>query len=249
VRRLSASDELSDFLEPYDAVARPARAQRPWVLANMVVGLDGSAAIAGRVGALSTPADARLFRELRSVADVVLVGAETVRRERYGPVRLEERLQDRRVAQGRPAVPALAVVSRSLDFDWSIPLFADAHPNQPPVLVTGSAVDADRLGEAKQHGDVLSAGLDSVDVVDALGQLRERGADVVLCEGGPTLLGELVARDVLDELCMTLTPVLGGDPLPLALAPSGAELARFDLAHALVDDGTLFLRYERQGAR
>jgi riboflavin biosynthesis pyrimidine reductase len=250
VRELRAGDDVQDLMTPYRQVSRPPRGDRPWVLANMVGSLDGSAAVAGRVGVLSTPADAQLFRELRSVADVVLVGAETVRRERYGPVRLNEALQADRVRAGQSPLPPIAVVSRAAAFDWSIPLFADSDPAVRPLLVTCTAAHPAQLDEASQHAELVMAGESSVDVADALRQLRERGAGVVLCEGGPTLLGGLVAAGLLDELCLTITPVMGGDPLPLSVAPVGADLARFALAHTLVDDdGTLFLRYETVGSR
>src|SRR3954464_8001717 len=103
---LRPGDSIDDPLAPYAAVSRVAHEDRPHVVANMVGGLDGSAAVSGRVGVLSGPADARLFTELRSIADVVLVGARTVRRERYGPVKL----RGERIAQGRPPTPRIAVV-------------------------------------------------------------------------------------------------------------------------------------------
>jgi riboflavin biosynthesis pyrimidine reductase len=244
VRWLKPDDDVVDLLAPYTSVSRHGRGPRPHVLANMVGGLDGTAAISGRVGALSDPTDARLFRELRSVADVVLVGAETVRRERYGPVRLDDALRAQRTAVGRAPVPRLAVVTRSLQLDWSVPLFADADPAAAPIIVTCADADPARLADAEQHADVVVAGASSVDVGRALGELHALGASVVLCEGGPRLLGELVAADLLDELCLSIAPVMGGDPLPVAIVPGGGDLARFRLAHALVEESTLFLRYE-----
>jgi riboflavin biosynthesis pyrimidine reductase len=240
--------EVDDPLAPY-LVPRGAHHDRPYVLANMVSGLDGRAAVTGRVGVLSTPADARLFLELRSVADIVLVGAHTVRQERYGPVRLADHLRDARLRGGRPATPRIAVVTRTLDFDWSIPLFSSAAPESRPLLITSEAVAPDRIREAQMHADVVVAGRVSVDLREALGRLKDDGAAVVLCEGGPTLLGALAAGDLLDELCLTVTPVMGGDPLPLSLVPSGTSLAWFSLAHVLSDESSLFLRYERSAER
>ena len=232
----------------YRSVDRTARqGGRPWVLANMVAGLDGSAAVGGRVGALSSPVDQQLFRELRSVADVVLVGAETVRREGYGPVRLPEDLQERRRQEGRERLPRLAIVSGSLRLPWGSPLFSGA---ERPYVVTSEMGAPEGLREAADAAELVLAGRRRVDVVTALSELSARGAQVVLCEGGPSLLGELVAADALDELCLTIAPVLGGDPLPVAVTPDGgAALLRLELASALVDDATLFLRYERTGAR
>ncbi len=119
------------MLDPYREVDRTRAEGGAWVLANMVGGLDGSAAVGGRVGALTGGADAVLFRRLRALADVVLVGAETVRAEGYGPVRLPDDLRAERVAAGRPPVPPVAVVSRSLRLDWDGPLFTEAERSSP----------------------------------------------------------------------------------------------------------------------
>src|SRR4051794_11595454 len=243
---LRPGELVEDPLAPYAAVSRAARDGRPHVLANMVGGLDGSAAVSGRVGVLSGPADARLFTELRSIADVVLVGARTVRQERYGPVRLPDRLREERISLGRPPNPRIAVVSRSLDFDWSIPLFSKADPGNRPCVITPGVADPARVDAAREHAEVVVAGDTTVDPRQALAGLHDGGAQVVLCEGGPTLLGELAAADLLDELCLSITPLMGGDPLPLSIAPAGAPIARFVLAHALIDDSDLFLRYERR---
>jgi riboflavin biosynthesis pyrimidine reductase len=243
---LRPTEAVEDPLAPYAAVLRAPHGGRPHVLANMVGGLDGSAAISGRVGVLSSPADARLFNELRSLADVVLVGARTVREERYGPVHLPERLRQARIDRGRPPTPRIAVVTRTLDFDWTIPLFTSADRESRPFIITAGATDPSRLAAAEEHAEVVVAGETTVDLARALVGLRDGGAGVVLCEGGPTLLGELAAADQLDELCLTITPLMGGDPLPLSLAPGGAAISRFVLAHALVDDSDLFLRYERR---
>lgn len=245
MRRLSSQSDLPDALAPYADVDRRLVDGRPWVLANMVCGLDGSTAIDGRVGALSSPTDRQLFVDLRSVADIVLVGAETVRRERYGPVVLSPELRRSREDHGRPALPRLAVVSRSLSFDLDAKLFRPDPGGAPPIVLTCEASPPDtrtRLGEV---ADVIVAGSDRVEPSLALQALAADGHEVVLCEGGPSLLGELLARDLVDELCLTLAPVVGGDPLPVAVMPSSAATTEFRLAHVLEADGNLFLRYER----
>lgn len=246
MRLLNPADEpLADPLAPY-RVDRTPRPGRPcWVAANMVGGLDGSAAVGGRVGELSPPADADLFRALRALADVVLVGAETVRREGYGPVRLPHALRRERVARGTPEVPRVAVVTRSLTFDWEIPLFRDAAPEARPILLGPSTAAPHLVAAAAEHADVRFAGEHRVDLATALEGLAAEGAAVVWCEGGPHLLGELVAADLLDELCLTVAPSMGGDPLPVSVAPPGGERARFALRHVAVDGDAVFLRYER----
>jgi len=245
MHELARQVEITELLEPYRRLDRRA-GPGGWVLANMVAGLDGSTAIAGRVGELSSPTDAELFRALRSVADAVLVGAQTVRGEQYGPVRLPDELRAEREAAGHRPVPALAVVTRSLQLDWDAPAFAEADPASPTIIVTCEAADRERLAEAKDQGPVIVAGGERVDPATALEELAGHGIEVVLCEGGPTLLGELLAADLLDELCLTLAPLAGGDPLPVAVYPAGDRaLVRFRLAHVLQDEASLFLRYER----
>ncbi len=236
---------IEDPLEPYARVTRSRPDGRCWVMAHMVGGLDGSAAIGGRVGELSTAPDAELFRLMRALADVVLVGAQTARSEHYGAVRLPPERAAARAAAGQPATPPLAVVTRSLELDWSARAFAGAPPDARTLVITCASADPQRLEQARQVADVIVAGHDRVDPGLALRRLTERGYRVVLCEGGPTWLGELVAEDLVDELCLTLAPLMGGDPLPVAISPPGAPLARFALRHVLRGGDTLFLRYER----
>lgn len=235
---------IDDLLALYRVVVRSRGDGGCWVLANMVAGLDGTAAVAGRVGPLSTGPDRELFRLLRAVADVVLVGAQTVRQERYGPVLLPEAVQAARVAAGGRPVPAVAVVSRSLDLDWESPLFTEAPPSSPTEVITTAASVRARPAIPPAGTPLLVAGEEEVDMVSLLDALHAQGHGVVLCEGGPSLLGQLVAAGRLDELCLTLAPVIGGDPLPVAVTPVGSALADFALRHTAVADDTLFLRYE-----
>lgn len=249
LRPLRAGDPLDDPLDPYRGADRRPAEGRAWVLANMVAGLDGSAAVQGRVGALSDPTDQALFRLLRSVADVVLVGAETVRREGYGPVVLPDDLRRARADLGRPPVPPLAVVTRSMRLDWAAPCFTGADPSARTVVVTADRADAGRVRAAGEVAEVVRAGDERVDLDRAVDDLARRFGPVVLCEGGPAVLGELVAADRLDELCLTLSPVLGGDPVPVASHPTAVDLRRFRLAHVLRSADLLYLRYERDGDR
>ncbi|MBA2282149.1 MAG: pyrimidine reductase family protein [Acidimicrobiia bacterium] len=242
MRRLREAEAIEDLLAPYESVDRAAPAGRPWVLANMVAGLDGSAAFGGRVGPLSQGADMELFRVLRAVADIVLVGAATFRTEGYGPVRLPEDRQATRRSDGRSALPTLAVVTRSLDLDWSSPAFAASSC----LVVTSGGADSARVEAASAHADIVQTGDAAVDLGAALGAFAAAGHRVVLCEGGPTLLGELVELDLLDELCLTLGPVMGGDPLPVALTRKGGDIRQFVLRHVATDGQSLFLRYERE---
>jgi riboflavin biosynthesis pyrimidine reductase len=211
----------------------------------MVAGLDGTASVDGRVGSLSTAPDQALFRRMRQIADIVLVGAETVRREGYGPVRLTEDARTQRRQQGRSPTPPLAVVSRSLALDWTAPVFTEAPEDARTHVITCAAADPVRRAEAEAVATVVVAGQDRVEPRLAMQALADLGRRVVLCEGGPTWLGEVVAADRLDELCLSISPVMGGDPLPVSVTPAGAGLATFELKGAMADHDTVFLRYER----
>jgi riboflavin biosynthesis pyrimidine reductase len=244
MRFLELGAEVEDALAPYAAVDRTPAEGRCWVTAHMVAGLDGTAAVGGRVGALSTAPDKALFADMRTLADVVLVGARTVREEGYGPIRLSEERAATRVSRGLSAAPPLAIVSRSLDLDWQSRAFADAAPESRTIVVTCADAPAERIARAREVADVLVTGQESVQPDELFGQLAARGQQRVLCEGGPSLLGELVIAGLLDELCLTISPMMGGDPLPVAVFPPGAPLTGFSLRHVLREDETLFLRYE-----
>jgi riboflavin biosynthesis pyrimidine reductase len=214
-------------------------------MANMVSSLAGTAAVGGRVAALSTPPDAELLNLMRVLADVVLVGAETVRREGYRELGLSSEQMAARRAAGRPGTPRLAVVTRSLDLNFSGKPFAGAPPEARTLVITCEAADARRVERAREVADVVIVGEERVDLEQAASRLSELGSQVVLCEGGPTLLGGLVSVGRLDELCLTIAPLMGGDPLPVAVSTPGAPLTHFALRHVIRSGDTLFLRYER----
>lgn len=245
---LERGADVPDALAPYLEVDRSRPRHECWVTGHMVAGLDGTASVDGRVGSLSTAPDQALFRRMRQIADIVLVGAETVRREGYGPVRLTERAQEERRRLGQSPNPPLAVVSRSLALDWTAPAFTDAPEDARTHVITCALADPDRRAQAERVATVLVAGEDRVVPAAALRALTEIGCRVVLCEGGPTWLGELVAADRLDELCLSISPLMGGDPLPVAVTPPGTAPVTFELKGALAEGDTLFLRYQRRQA-
>ena len=213
---------------------------RAWLRANMVASVDGAASAQGRSGGLSSPADKRVFRALRALADVIVVGAGTARAERYAAVTPEETAPAERTARGQTPTPAIAVVTSRLDLDPDSPLFAGA-PSRSLVL-TCAAADPHRLAALRRVADVVVAGAKTVDLAVALDALAERGLTRMLCEGGPALLAQVAAAGRLDELCLTVTPLLTGGDAGRILA--GPELARpLRLAHLLEEDGSLFARW------
>ena len=193
----------------------------------MIVSADGAASLQVRSGGLGSPTDKALFATLRSLADVVLVGAGTMRAEGYGPARLSEEARARRRAWGLPSVPPIAVITRSCRLDWCARFFTEAE-QRPLVVTVGSAAAADRARTA-EVADVIIAGDDDVDLPRAVSALAERGHTNVLSEGGPGIAVQLAAAGLLDQVCLTVAP-------PLAL----------ELGHVLEADGYLFLGYRRR---
>jgi riboflavin biosynthesis pyrimidine reductase len=225
-------------------------APTPWLRANMVATADGAGRSPDGLSAgISSDADRRVFGRLRGLADVVLAGAGTVRQEKYRPARPKPDFAQRRREAGQADVPSIAVVSRSLDLDLDAPLFAHGEP-RCIVIAPGSA-DADARRRVAEVADLVVAGDAEVDLASAVAALRERGLWRIHAEGGPTLLADLVAADLLDELLLSVSPVLAGgaytpgDAVSRILAGSVlADAPRpMSLAHVLEDGGSLFLRY------
>jgi riboflavin biosynthesis pyrimidine reductase len=176
----------------------------------------------------------------------VIVGAETVRQEGYRPARAREAFAAMREAAGQGPAPAIAVVTASLDLDFSLPLFTS--PLVPTLVLTGAAAAPDRVATAEKAGARVviagdGMGVDPARAVRALGDL---GFTRLLTEGGPRLLGQLVAAAVLDELCLTVSPLLAtGDAQRIAGGPSIPVPKRFELVSLLEEAGFLYTRYRR----
>lgn len=216
--------------------AYPSELDRAFVRVNFVSSADGAVAVGGVSAGLGSPADRRVFGLLREFAEVVLVGAGTVRAEGYRGAR--------RPTRGRPTPPPIAVVTASASLDPGSPLFTDTQV--PPIVFTAaSAALARRQALADAGAEVIVAGERSVPVPALIAALAERGLYRVLCEGGPRLHGELIAADAVDELCLTLAPALvGSDIGRISHGPPG-PLRRLRLGGALTEDNQLLLRYER----
>ncbi|MGW6495552.1 pyrimidine reductase family protein [Nonomuraea angiospora] len=214
---------------------------RPWLRLNMVASADGAAWLKGRSGGLSSAGDKRIFQTLRGLSDVVLAGAATVRKEGYGPVPPRDSWDEVRV--GRPKVPPIAVISRSLDFDLDGELFTEA-PSRT-IVITCEAAPPERRKAAARHADVIVAGAESVDLAPAITELHARGLARILCEGGPRINAQLSAQDLVDELCLSISPLLlgGGAARILNGEPSEVSLR---LSHVLEEEGVLFCKYDRE---
>ncbi|MFG2005591.1 pyrimidine reductase family protein [Spirillospora sp. NPDC048911] len=242
MRRLSSASETADLTEAVDlAEAYAYPAEGTWLRANMISTLDGAAwSLEGRSGGLGNEADRQLFSVMRGLADVVIAGAGTARVEGYGPVDPGPGWAELRA--GRTAVPPLAVVSRRLDLDLDGPLFTEAEPRT--ILLTVESAPADRLQQVRELADVIVAGEHAVDFALAVKQLEARGHRRLLCEGGPHVLAQVVAAGVLDELCLTVSPImLSGTASRVLNGTALAAPANMTLEQVLEDEGHLFMRY------
>jgi riboflavin biosynthesis pyrimidine reductase len=225
---------------------------RPWVRANMVASIDGAIQVAGRSGGLGGPADRHLFGVLRSLADVILVGAGTARAEHYGPARPAALVAGLRA--GRPAAPPIAVLTARLDLDPSSGLFTQTAPDARTIVITTADAPADRQVAIGQHAELITVEPGQLTAARAVTELGLRGYGRVLAEGGPSLLAELAAAGRLDDLCLTVSPVLvGGDSRRILSGGPAAGLpgapVSYPPMHVLSEDGFLFCRYERAAAR
>ncbi len=236
-----------DPLTLYGNEDRPPRADRPYVLVNMVASLDGATTVGGITAGLGSPTDRAIFFHLRNLADAILVGASTVRAERYGPARPTTEVRDQRIRRGQTVRPPIAVVSRSIAFDWDSTFFTEADPR--PVLIVPDDANPATLERARKSADVLTCGTSTVDLAGALRQLKHDGVDVLLCEGGPTINSELSAAGLVDEICLTVAPLLVGGLEPRGIFAPHAAVRSHSLAlrHILEEDGFLYLRYVVSG--
>ncbi|QSB16465.1 pyrimidine reductase family protein [Natronosporangium hydrolyticum] len=229
-------DELADLYAPVDPAA-------PMLRANMVSSLDGAVTIEGRSRGLSSPTDQRLLGLLRMRCDALLVGAGTVRVEGYGPMRMSAERRQWRRGHGLPDDPLLVVVSGGLALDPTHPLFTEA-PRRPVVL-THEGAPPQRRAALAEVADVLTVGDTTVDLAAGVATLHDRGLRQLLSEGGPQLLGSLTAADLVDELCLTLSPLLAG-PGAGRITAGAASPVRDMTLHQLITAGdALLLRYLR----
>lgn len=213
---------------------------RPWLMANFVATIDGATVVEGGSTAISDDDDRAMFHALRTVADVILVGAGTVRAENYGPLRMDEERQMARRDHGLDEIPRLVIVSASLALDPGHRVFSD--PERRVTVLTDPSAPPDRFGALSDVADVVR--LDSTRAESILGRLG--AARLILCEGGATLVGHFVAARLLDEMALTVAPVLvAGVSNRVAQGESAKPPLEMRLDRVLYGDRNLFLRYVR----
>jgi len=231
-----------------DLYAYPAELTSPFVQVNFVASADGAATVSGRSRGLSSPADKKVFALGRDLADVVLVGAGTAFTEGYRGVKHTELRTSRRSRLGLSDIPPVAVVTGRGSVDPTSPLVADT--TVPPIILTSDAAPTDwRKAMTDAGADVAVAGEDRVDVTRALDALADRGLLRVCCEGGPILFADLIAADLVDQLCLTVAPLLtGAGAVRVADGLPAPEPLALTLESVLSDEGFLMLRYRKKAA-
>ncbi len=217
-----------------------APAERPLVAVNFAATLDGRASIGGVSGPIGSATDTAMLAGLRTRFDAVMVGAGTMRAERYGRLVNDQEARERRERLGLPHDPLMVIVSGRLDLPWDAPLFTagggrvlifTASEEEPPATATSLRI-------VRHQG--------SVDLVAALRQLRvERGVRALLCEGGPGLHRQLQSAGAVDDLFLTIAPKLAGGEAPRILEGELPAVSELQLAWLLQQGSELFARYRR----
>jgi 5-amino-6-(5-phosphoribosylamino)uracil reductase len=243
--RLLASGRDIDDDELPRLYGYPEHLDGSWVRANFITSVDGGATAGGTSGGLAGPGDKRIFNLLRELADVIVVGAGTVRMEGYSGAHLPVAQRMQRQARGQSEVPQLAIVTKSGRLDRDMGVFT--RTEVPPLVCTGTvACDETRrlLAGIAEVVDCSGDDPDKVDECVLVQRLEARGMRRILTEGGPMLLGSFIQRNLLDELCLTIAPfIVGGLARRIATGP-GQLQTRMRCADVLTDDaGYLYTRY------
>ncbi len=227
--------------------AYPWPEDRPWLRMTMLRGLDGGVTGAdNRSGSVSSTADREVMAEIRRLADAVLIGAATMRIERYGALRAAAEDAEERRAHGLGAAPTLVIVSASLDLPWAEAAFHGAVVT--PIVITSDLATPAALAAAEEHAEVIRLPGETVSAAAIVEALHGRGLTRINCEGGPHLLASFAAEDLVDEFDLTVSPRLPTyGPTTARADADSAEPAPYDLVQLVEHESFLFARYVRAG--
>ena len=218
-----------------------AYAERPYTVVNFAVTLDGRAAIEGRAGPIGSRTDMEMLQRLRTRVDAVMIGAGTMRAERYGRMVSDPALRARRERNGLAHDPLAVLISGRLDLPWDATLFTDGG-GRVVVFTTAEAEPP----ATETPLEVIRHEGPAVDLLEVTRYLREeRGIRALLCEGGPGLHSEMQALGLVDEIFVTLAPKLSGGPEPRLIEGEQPQISEWELAWLLEEGGELFARYRR----
>lgn len=225
------------------AQAYPWPAEGAWTRVTMLRALDGGVAGPdGRSRSISSDIDREVLGEVRRLSDAVVVGATTVRQEPYGPLKADPDAAEERRGLGLSEAPVMVIVSGSLDLPWSEDMFGQSF--HTPIVATTEAAPEEAKAEARKHAELLVLPGDDLRAADLVEALHERGLERLVCEGGPGLLTAFAADDVIDEVDLTVAPVM---PTTVIESSPGdlQQVPGFSLAGLLLHDSFLFARYVR----
>jgi riboflavin-specific deaminase-like protein len=246
VRRLlpdAAETTVAEQVSRLDLVSR-ARGDRPYVITNFALTLDGHATMQGRSGPIGSKTDTAMLVALRTRVDAVMIGAGTMRAERYGRVVANQAKRERRERDGLPHDPLMVIISGRLDLPWDAPLFTAGSGRV--LIATSSEEDPPETATPVR----LLRQPDTVDLGQVLAYLRrDRGVRALLCEGGPRLHGQLLEAQLLDEMFVTHAPKVTGGVGPGLISELAEQVHPVDLAWLLHEEttGELFARYRVAG--
>ncbi len=238
---LGASEVIESLCLEHRASSR----EHPYLLLNMVSTTDGRASIHGRSGPIGNLADRELFHALRGAVDGVMIGAQTLRSERYNRIVDDPAVRRRRLERGLSEEPFACILSASLDLPAELPLLAD--PSARVVILTTSSESIE--GCAAEVHYIRSEPGCSLDLRAASAHLLERfEIHTLLCEGGPHLNGQLLAAGLVDELLLTFAPKLAGgtaaqEALRIVAGVDFEPPLELELLGVLESESHLFLRY------
>jgi riboflavin-specific deaminase-like protein len=230
---------VSEQLETYRPWEEPHQ-DRPFVAMNFVATVDGRATIEGRSGPIGSDTDTAMLARLRTRFDAVMIGAGTMRTERYGRLAAKPETRERRERAGLAAEPLMVLVSGRLDLPWDAPLFTEEGGR---VLVF-TATEAEPPEVAASMQVVRHEG--AVNLTEALRHLRrEQGVRALISEGGPHLHDQMQADGLVDDLFLTIAPKLSGGEAPRIIEGPLPGVVDLELAWLLEEEGELFARYRR----
>jgi riboflavin biosynthesis pyrimidine reductase len=216
-----------------------AHGERPFVAANMITTLDGRASVRGRSKDLGSDLDSEFLLKLRHRFDAVMVGAGTIRAERYGRIVRDAEARDQRRQIGLSPDPLAVIVSGTLELPFDAPLFTCG---EGEVLIYTSSDREVPATETSLHIERIDGPVSVDRVLEHL--RRDCGVRAVLCEGGPRLFGQLEAAGAVDDLFLTTSPeLIGGEPSPRILEGALVEPSLKRLEELLEYEGELFARY------
>lgn len=236
-------EQILDLYQPQAA------ADGGWVRMNFVESLDGAVTVDGVSGSLGGHGDVRVFELQRYLADVVLLGAGTVRAEGYGAMVLDPDAETWRTAHGLSPQPVFALVSGSAGLSPDSDVFTEA-PVRPIVYVSAEADAARRDALAEVADVVISSppGRRTIDPRQVRSDLVSRGLNRIHGEGGPQIFGAFLRAGAVDEVCLTLAPKFVAGLSGRMATSSDAVLTDMTLASILRSDDELLMRYLRADA-